>query len=298
MNLKDVIENIFSVKNVGNSKQVCVLGAKIRFIRMRKIEEQINKILNLVSHDWIEGAYPPQTIYEQVRHIVMCNTLHQKAFDDKRFRYYGKDVYVCATGPTFDYYAPSPDAIHIGVNYAYKSEKIFFNDLFCIDGGVVDFRLPREFITYGGLKTNKFISFLMGYSLDIDPSDYKIYHFFTENRINYPINCMGLPDFYSVIFSAFAYALWTTPKRIFIVGADCSSGHANSLDVKYSSSLSHLVKYWHEMKKFADFYYPGIEIISVNPVGLKGLFKDVYTKEYIKANPELFKNAENITILE
>ena len=43
---------------------------------------------------------------------------------------------------------------------------------------------------------------------------------------------------------------------------------------------------------------PDIEIISVNPVGLKGLFRDVYTKEYVKNNPELFENVDNIEYYE
>ena len=30
------------------------------------------------------------------------------------------------------------------------------------------------------------------------------------------------------------------------------------------------------LKEFAEIYYPDVEIISVNPVGLKGLFADIY----------------------
>ena len=38
-----------------------------------------------------------------------------------------------------------------------------------------------------------------------------------------------------------------------------------------------------QMKMFARFYYPETEIISINHVGLCGLFKDVYTDEYLEA---------------
>lgn len=34
------------------------------------------------------------------------------------------------------------------------------------------------------------------------------------------------------------------------------------------------------LKMFASKYYPDIKIYSINPVGLKGLFKDIYTDEY------------------
>ena len=39
---------------------------------------------------------------------------------------------------------------------------------------------------------------------------------------------------------------------------------------------------------------PDIEIISINPVGLKGLFHDVYTEEYLIDHPEI--NREEIEI--
>ena len=34
-------------------------------------------------------------------------------------------------------------------------------------------------------------------------------------------------------------------------------------------------------------YYPSIEVISINPVGLKGVFRDVYTESYVEAHPEI-----------
>lgn len=42
---------------------------------------------------------------------------------------------------------------------------------------------------------------------------------------------------------------------------------------------------------FAKQYYPNTEIISVNPVGLKGIFTDLYTEKYLQATGD--KQAEN-----
>lgn len=39
-----------------------------------------------------------------------------------------------------------------------------------------------------------------------------------------------------------------------------------------------------------------MKIIGVIPVGLKGVFKDVYTKEYLKDHPEI--NPDEVEILE
>ena len=71
------------------------------------------------------------------------------------------------------------------------------------------------------------------------------------------------------------FALFTNPKRIYIVGCDCSSGYFNE-ETKEIKPNKMLVKSWKELKKFVEIYYPETEIISVNPVGLKGLFKDLY----------------------
>ena len=36
------------------------------------------------------------------------------------------------------------------------------------------------------------------------------------------------------------------------------------------------IKNWKKLNFFANRYYPDTEIISINPVGLKGIFKDIY----------------------
>jgi len=35
---------------------------------------------------------------------------------------------------------------------------------------------------------------------------------------------------------------------------------------------------WIQLKEFVELYYPETEIISINPIGLKGLFRDEYTE--------------------
>ena len=37
-----------------------------------------------------------------------------------------------------------------------------------------------------------------------------------------------------------------------------------------------VISLWYQLKKFARVFYPDTEIISINPVGLKGIFKDEY----------------------
>ena len=41
-------------------------------------------------------------------------------------------------------------------------------------------------------------------------------------------------------------------------------------------SSNRVIDKWKELKEFANAFYPDIEIISINPVGLKGIFIDQY----------------------
>ena len=87
------------------------------------------------------------------------------------------------------------------------------------------------------------------------------------------------------------------PKRIFIVGCACA-GHniyRNTPSEGPNGGYEYIIDSWKMIKEDAEKFYPEIEIVSVNPVGLKGMFKDVYTQSYVDEHPEL-KN-ENIEII-
>lgn len=83
-----------------------------------------------------------------------------------------------------------------------------------------------------------------------------------------------LPDFGSVIFSAFAFSLWMRPRKIYLVGCDCSASYFD--DAQAKRSFEFLVSGWRVMADYARVFYPDVEVVSLNPVGLKGVFKDVY----------------------
>lgn len=77
----------------------------------------------------------------------------------------------------------------------------------------------------------------------------------------------------STVFAALQFALWTNPKRIYLVGCDCSN--AGHFDNSNGNDMGVLLEPYKKFKSFASTYYPETEIISVNPVGLRGLFKDL-----------------------
>ena len=98
-----------------------------------------------------------------------------------------------------------------------------------------------------------------------------------SSKFAYDISTQPLGCFGSVVFPALQFALWTNPRRLYLVGCDCSlSGY--SYDKEYKNFLlpNKIIEAYREFKIFASKYYPETEIISVNPVGLKGIFTDEY----------------------
>lgn len=240
---------------------------------------EIEFIKKYISYKRVPGFdKEPMPVYNYINNIIQCSVLHQQAFEDKRCLNFGKDVVICATGPTFENYEAFENAYHIGLNNAYKRKDICFDVLFCQDAYTVfGGKVPVDFISYRGKDCLKFLGNSQPVAGGVNISENNVLYYISENQFNYHINTRALPDFCSVVFSAFAFALWTTPKRIYIVGADCSSGHAKDIDANHNVDCSNLVYAWKKMKDFANRFYPDIEIISINPVGLKGLFKDAYT---------------------
>ena len=103
-------------------------------------------------------------------------------------------------------------------------------------------------------------------------------HHFTKDLETQPLGNFG-----SIAFPAMQFVLYTQPKKIYIVGCDSApTGHfsgeeleSNKRALKDNTYLK-IINQWKELKNFASFNYPDIEIISINPVGLKGIFEDMY----------------------
>lgn len=245
-------------------------------------------ILDLLFYQRVDDFDKPLGVYEYVSNILECQYLHKKSFEDKRFLNFGKDVVICATGPTLEFHETITNAYYIGMNNAYKLPNLYFDALFCQDAYTVfGGKIPQDFLSYRGNSCLKFLGNGQPISSETNPKEFSLFYYMSENRCNYNIACKPLPDFTSVVFSAFMFALWTMPKRIFLVGCDCSTGHASSVKATHNCNCSSLVNNWKKLKSFAKNFYPDIEIISINPKGLKGMFKEVYTKSFLEKYPDV-----------
>lgn len=291
-----LLQEIFSIKNKDNHKIVKILGFKLKLKNQSKyIEQQFLELKKYISNEAFAANF--------------VKDLHNKTFLRFKNCNIGKDVMLVACGPTMAYLSPPPPTskpVMIGVNRAYRNSELKLDYVFVQDkqvgldnlDGIVKY--PAEI--FMGLYYLKPYAWM---DKCIIPEKYRNYpniHYYVSDysrNLAYPdLEYFGLFDLGSIVFPAMQFALYTGTKRIFIVGCDCSNaGYFDGTSQNISYSLAPLANKWKKFKEYQELYYPDTEIISVNPVGLKGLFKDVYTKSYVEANTELFKDKE-ITFLE
>lgn len=218
--------------------------------------------------------------------------IHTKTFPKYKNINKGKSVVIVACGPTMKYYKPIEDTLQIGVNRAYQNQKIKFDYLFAQDYNLGE-KILDDIINY---PANIFLGLYINHCFNNHiPMKYvnnnKVNLYFSDYPRNlcYPyIEYYGLMDFYSIAFPATQFALYTNPRKIYLVGCDCSN--AGYFDGKSQNEFSYAhspLPGWINFKKYQEMYYPDVEIISVNPVGLKGMFKDVYTQNYLDEHPEI-----------
>ena len=254
---------------------------------LQKLYSSGQALMWYMSHLDKKIAELGQSIEEQ-NEIATVNT---KAFKKYRNAFRDKEVVLVGSGATLNYYTPIKDAIHIALNYAWKRNDISFDYLFSHDAGGRNRTIPWEdSIQFGFSKikdrvfVGKFFERDFGYSEHVSLIRNNIFRYFVgSNAMGQPIYqdiCKHkLTDFYSIYSAALQFAFFTYPKKIYLVGCDCAhTGHFYDKNAPFT--LYGMKVGYARMKMFAKRYYPDTEIISINPVGLRGLFRDVYTDEY------------------
>ncbi len=263
---------------------------------LRKIKETI--ITNLGFAKFAENFIRNEARF-YVAQINRCQQnnlstmmLHQKTFNQFKCKYRNQDIVIVATGPSANNYQPIPNAIHIGVNRAFQMNKVDFDyyfiqdfsgktpeyidqlDDYNKDSCIKFYGLTNEWI-YDSNRTIPETHAVRANALRYRTDWADISGFFS--KFAYDISTQPLGCFGSIVFPALQFALWTYPKRIYLVGCDCSlSGYAYDPNDKNYLIPNDIIAAYKSFKDFAHKYYPDVEIISINPVGLKGMFKDEY----------------------
>lgn len=221
--------------------------------------------------------------------------LHQKTFLQFKGTNEGKDVALVASGVSADKYIVKENVIHVGVNRSFQisNYKIPMDYIFIQDYSGKTKEYIDDLDNYRPYDCTKFYGLTTEWSYDPErtiPESHAIkaraFRYRTdwaklegfEPEFAYDISTQPLGCFGSIVFPALQFILWTYPRRIYLVGCDCTtSGYAYDNKAQNFLVPDRIIKAYKKFKSFANKYYPDIEIISINPVGLKGIFKDEYT---------------------
>lgn len=234
-------------------------------------------------------------LQQEVSRLLCIQKTHHMTFFSYKNKYDGKDVVLVASGPTLEFYKPLKKAIHIGINKTFLShvslDYLFMQDYVAIHSYIdhLDEYRYRRIQKFFGLipsvvEGHIFTAGIIPESLALK---YHAKRYYVDTRIDYKeadfcydISSRILADMGSTVFSALQFAFWTNPKRLFLVGCDCSNGYFDKTNSVTGND--HLITSWKKLAQFAKLYYPLTEIISLNPVQLKGVFCDHFTSQDLK----------------
>ena len=296
-----------------NEKKYFICGIKVWQKSKKVTYDMIMDVVNEKEKRVVRIQNRMQDLYYDMQVLSQVQTLHKPYLKYKRINE-GKDVVLVATGPTNIYYIPIENAVHVGINAAIYLEDIKFNYLFANDYFLTNQKLNEDIDKYIGNNCQKFFAIPSEHRLKINQNNgmpierHPQYRFYNENVLPYclldskekkwavNIECEPFGDFGGTAFSALQFICYTNPKRIYLVGCDCGTSYSPS--ACRVDNYNHHIKLWESFRNFISTVYPNTEVISVNPIGLKGIFKDVYTNSYLEQNPDLRQNpGEDICIL-
>lgn len=303
-NKKKFLYGLIKIKSAATFKKLYFLGIKIY---EKSIQLNYFGKLNEISNNIYFYNLMPRAV----------ERLHSSIFPQFKNKHNGESAAIIATGPTMLHYSKLPNCLHFGVNNAYK--KLTPDYWFAIDAQNLvnnfDELKQTDFIKFYGqcitpFPLHRYISedkstiyHIPDCVIDNSKNGFKFYFDHPSLKINRDIETQPLPDLGSCVFSAMYFAIYAGIKKIYVVGCDCAcngyfDGSKQKPEWEDGSVTEKLLRGWNIFKDYVEIFHPDVEIISINPIGLKGMFKDVYTKSYLEANPQIKEElGKNIEIL-
>lgn len=246
------------------------------------------------------GVKIKEKIYLKIRDLLINEIInpikginlalkYNESFAPYRGCFAGKDIYIIGSGPTERFFVSNKKDknIYIGINLAYRDRRIVFDFLFAQDQFADGM---EEMLSYKEDSCIKFLGIIPDDRIEYRISDNSKkminasrYALAGRKMAEMPVDISIEPvaDLHGTVFSALQFAFFTNPDHIYLVGFDCSSD--NSFIGK-KHEYSYQLKSWKRIRSFAENNNILDRLISINPVGLKGYFKDQYTIEYIESN--------------
>lgn len=319
---------IYSAIKTKNSKEIKILGiniyskiSNIDYVKRKYLYGLFKKINNnqeikyyilgikVYSQKKYVGIKETERIIilKNLQKMISTAALHKKSFAGYKGCHTNKKVCLFGAGPSLKYYVPLQNnkSINVAVNRTFLYDKVKFDYIFFIDKlGVEEYY--NQLMKYD---CTKFIgnqdcgsNFQVPESIALKMNGIRYNttaNMNLPNKLTYDISSEPICNYRTVSLQALQFILYTNPKRVYIIGNDCNNstgGHfiGKTYDIGFrGENLTQndeiIRKSWKDVISFTQTYYPETEIVSVNPVGLKGLFRDVYTKPYIEAHPEILE---------
>lgn len=226
------------------------------------------------------------------------NSMHLKDFKNVN---QGKFAILFATGPSLNEFTPSlipeslEELVKVGVNSFIYNDDIDLDYYFCAHDVAKE---PIDHPHKAANDSNMLLTVPLFEKIKERCNDMQVFccskldgryniEFFTEdeskemNGIPYELStATGSDNFskdmesplynHSIVFPPLQVLLYSGIKKIYLVGCDCGGG--NSYLVANVPWRADIYWNWIEFKEFKDKEYPDVEIVSVNPKGLKGVF--------------------------
>lgn len=210
-------------------------------------------------------------------------------FAQLRNAHVGKTALFFASGVTLNDYVDVdlPSCIRVGVNAVAFASNVGQLDYYFIgDASHAILRAQKDELDSFTPRLGKFIGRDERAKLDIPThfpdSVMNALHYETKLRAPFAANLTKAPvgRWGSISFDAAQVIAWTGVSRMVLVGHDCdySNGSFNMNRGIGAGTAKKLQNHWALMKKFFTEHYPELEILSVNPVGLK-IFPSISIEE-------------------
>ena len=279
------------LKRVDNREEIKFYIAGLRVYKKINIQAQLSAIVRRLN----QIPNPAQISYlANISNIVALT--HVKVFPQFKNSNIGKSVAIVASGPSMNHAPVINRCETIACNRTFG----FFKDkdpTFII---AEDYNGVRDFFDEMiDRKSKILIGCYMSQSsyklLSIPEqlvSEEKIYRYYTDRSltIRAELEYNNLTSYGTIVHSALHFALYTNPDIIYLLGCDTSnSGYSNKNLVQVDMHPELLIEGYKKFRAFRDLQYPKTRIVSVNPIGLRGIFEDVYTEQFIDSQTDLEK---------
>ena len=233
----------------------------------------------------------------RIKTLIQCQALHKNTFGPYKDAFKGKKVVLIASGPTAQFYTSQKGFIYVGVNNSCLLKNVKLDYLFCQDFYMSEEK-KKAIVNYRRGLCKKFFGRIPDIRFDkcihsecakhvrrvpqylISKAEASEYYIQDEYVNSFALDIEKEPLVpCGIVFSAMQFILHAHPKEIYLVGCDCSSGFFYKSDITFNANYQIIT--WKRIKEHMESLYPDIKMFSINPVGLRGLFEDIYTENYL-----------------